>query len=376
MQILWWGRSRLRMMVIPNYSLISEMIRYRWKRWGNGFAFLVGNSFSGIRISGLNSSVGGISEIESNSCGKLIWGIILYGNNNLIIENDLKDAKRPGRGPYGGDVEREGMSSKADASLYTSGDEETRMKTEAATTASGLDAEQDRGNKNKTQYKETPNELSSLGTSSGGGPKRQETMGDTIAQTRSENVSKSSNDPLLARGNILQSGEDRLKLQELMELCTKFQNRVIDLDNTKVARSARIVSSDEASLSDQEDASKQERKIDDIDKDAEITLNKESLKSAKVHEKANVIEEPSESITTTSTLTTKTAATTIIASSTRPKAKGLVIHEQEQAPTLIVSSQQPLQAKIQDKGKAKMIEPEPVKKLSKKDQLKLIEEGL
>ncbi|GJT59798.1 retrovirus-related pol polyprotein from transposon TNT 1-94 [Tanacetum coccineum] len=40
----------------------------------------------------------------------------------------------------------------------------------------------------------------------------------------------------------------------------------------KVDRSARIVSSDEASLGDQEDASKQGRKIDDIDKDAEITF--------------------------------------------------------------------------------------------------------
>ncbi|GJV08702.1 ribonuclease H-like domain-containing protein [Tanacetum coccineum] len=40
---------------------------------------------------------------------------------------------------------------------------------------------------------------SSLGTSLGGSPRRQETMGDTIAQTRSENVSKHSNDPLLAR---------------------------------------------------------------------------------------------------------------------------------------------------------------------------------
>ncbi|GJW68122.1 hypothetical protein Tco_0122546 [Tanacetum coccineum] len=122
---------------------------------------------------------------------------------------------------------------------------------------------------------------------------------------RSENVSKLSNDLLLARGNTLQSGEDRLKLQELMELCTNLQNRVIDLENTKTAqaqeitslklrvkklekkggsrthklkrlykvgRSARIVSSDEASLGDQEDASKQGRKIDDIDKDAEITL--------------------------------------------------------------------------------------------------------
>ncbi|GKF47001.1 hypothetical protein Tco_0136803, partial [Tanacetum coccineum] len=69
----------------------------------------------------------------------------------------------------------------------------------AATTTTGLDAEQDRGNINKTQSNTTPNEPSSLGTSSGGGPRRQETIGDTISQTRSENVSKFSNDPLLAR---------------------------------------------------------------------------------------------------------------------------------------------------------------------------------
>ncbi|GJU29418.1 putative ribonuclease H-like domain-containing protein [Tanacetum coccineum] len=75
----------------------------------------------------------------------------------------------------------------------------------AATTASSLEAEQDNG----------------------GGPKRQETIGDTIAQTRFENVSKLSNDPLLARG-------------------------------------------DEESLG--EDASKQGRRIDDIDADETITL--------------------------------------------------------------------------------------------------------
>ncbi|GJR47722.1 hypothetical protein Tco_1315825 [Tanacetum coccineum] len=67
----------------------------------------------------------------------------------------------------------------------------------AATTATSLDAEQDRGNINKTQSKATPNEVSSQGTTSGGGPRRQETIGDTIAQTRLENVSKTSNDPLL-----------------------------------------------------------------------------------------------------------------------------------------------------------------------------------
>ncbi|GJZ65851.1 hypothetical protein Tco_0622547 [Tanacetum coccineum] len=90
-----------------------------------------------------------------------------------------------------------------------------------------------------------------------------------------------------------------------MEFCTKLQQRVLDLKNTKttqaqeitslklrvkklenkgesrthklkrlykVGRSARVISSDEASLGDQEDASKQGRKIDDTDKDIEITL--------------------------------------------------------------------------------------------------------
>ncbi|GKE12761.1 hypothetical protein Tco_1416312 [Tanacetum coccineum] len=105
----------------------------------------------------------------------------------------------------------------------------------AATTATNLDAEQDSGNINKTRSKATPNEPSSLGTSLGGGPRRQETMGDQIAQTRSENVSKFSNDPLLARGNTLRSGENSLKLQELMEFCTKLQQRFLNLENTKTA---------------------------------------------------------------------------------------------------------------------------------------------
>ncbi|GJV29155.1 retrovirus-related pol polyprotein from transposon TNT 1-94 [Tanacetum coccineum] len=197
----------------------------------------------------------------------------------------------------------------------------------AATTATSLDEEQDRGNINKTKSKVTLNETSSLVTSSGSGPKCQDTMGDTIARTRS----------------------------------------------------ARVISSDEASLGDQEDASKQGRKINDIDKDAEITLVHETqgrygdeemfdtgvldgdevlaepevtikdvnlsvdkvtlaqalaaLKRAKVLKKANVVEEPSESIKTTPTLTTTTAATTITAVSTRPRAKGLVIHEEKQATT-------------------------------------------
>ncbi|GKE96445.1 hypothetical protein Tco_1581300, partial [Tanacetum coccineum] len=90
----------------------------------------------------------------------------------------------------------------------------------AATTASSLESEQD----------------------SGGGPRHQETMGDTIAQTRSENVSKLSNDPLLARGNTLRSGKDSLKLHELMALFTTLQQWVLDLETTKTTQATEIAS--------------------------------------------------------------------------------------------------------------------------------------
>ncbi|GJT66137.1 hypothetical protein Tco_1017617 [Tanacetum coccineum] len=115
----------------------------------------------------------------------------------------------------------------------------------AATTASSLEAEQDNGNINKTQSKATPNESSSLGTTSGGGPRCQEIMRDTIAQTRFENVSKHSNDSLLARGNILRSDEDRLKLDELMALCTTLQNMILDLETTKTIQQNEIARQNE-----------------------------------------------------------------------------------------------------------------------------------
>ncbi|GJY96704.1 retrovirus-related pol polyprotein from transposon TNT 1-94 [Tanacetum coccineum] len=118
--------------------------------------------------------------------------------------------------------------------------------------------------------KATPNEAGSQGTTSGGGP----------------------------------SGEDSLKLNELMELCTNLQQRVLDLETTKttqaneiaslkrrveklgkkdrsrthklkrlykVGLSARVESSgDDEDLG--EDASKQGRRIHDIDVDEDITL--------------------------------------------------------------------------------------------------------
>ncbi|GKF82109.1 hypothetical protein Tco_0243765, partial [Tanacetum coccineum] len=58
-------------------------------------------------------------------------------------------------------------------------------------------------------------------------------MGDTISQTRSERVSIPSYDSPLLRVNTPGSDEERIELKELMDMCTKLSNRVLDLENNK-----------------------------------------------------------------------------------------------------------------------------------------------
>ncbi|GJY98122.1 hypothetical protein Tco_0515032 [Tanacetum coccineum] len=110
--------------------------------------------------------------------------------------------------------------------------------------------------------------------------------------------------------------------------------------------------------------------------DVEMTLAQAlaELKSAKPKADKVVIQEPEQGTTTPTLTTTRTDLTTITAVSIRPRAKGFVIHEQEKEPTRIVSSQQPSHVKVQDKGKGKMVEPEHVKKMSKKELLRVDEE--
>ncbi|GKF75071.1 hypothetical protein Tco_0224515 [Tanacetum coccineum] len=74
----------------------------------------------------------------------------------------------------------------------------------------------------------------------GGSPRRQDTIGDRPAQTRFERLSKQSNEPPLSIVNTLGSGEDSMKLQELMDLCTKLSDRVLDLENVKDAQALEI----------------------------------------------------------------------------------------------------------------------------------------
>ncbi|GJS41622.1 hypothetical protein Tco_0566665 [Tanacetum coccineum] len=102
----------------------------------------------------------------------------------------------------------------------------------AATTATSLDAEHGSGNINRTQSMATLNEPIPQGTGLGSGPRLQDTiLGDRPAQTRFKRLSKQSNEPPLSRVNTLGIGEDSMKLQELMDLCRKLSDKVLDLEN-------------------------------------------------------------------------------------------------------------------------------------------------
>ncbi|GJS17920.1 hypothetical protein Tco_0412392 [Tanacetum coccineum] len=261
-----------------------------------------------------------------------------------------------------------------------------------------------------------------------------------------ESVPTHSNDPLL-------SGEDRLKLTDLMDMCTKLSERVLDLEHTKTTQAQEIINlklrvkklekkarlrthkfkrlykvgvtrrveySDDESLGAQEDASNQRRSIEDIDKDAEVSLvdetqgrsddtemfDTDTLIGNEVFAKNYMIEKdqdviPKEvsadapsttdvpppditkvEITLAQTLAKLKSAkskvviqelvqsTAITTHSTIPKAKGITFRDAGESttrtPTSVSSSS------IKDKGKAKMDELEVP--LKKKDQIALDEE--
>nr|GEY90905.1 hypothetical protein [Tanacetum cinerariifolium] len=197
----------------------------------------------------------------------------------------------------------------------------------AATTASSLEAGQDSGNITKTRSKTTPNESSSLRTTSGGSPGCQETIGDTIAQTMFENVSKESNDSLLARGNILRSDDDRLKLDELMALCTTLQNRVLDLEKTKTTQHNEIVSL-KRSIKKLE-----KNKAEEIIQNEDITLVNvqydEMLDVDALHSEEVFVAKQKVATTTTATITTEEITLAQALEALKPKDKGKVIMIEE-----------------------------------------------
>ncbi|GJS82179.1 hypothetical protein Tco_0748720 [Tanacetum coccineum] len=224
--------------------------------------------------------------------------------------------------------------------------------------------------------------------------------------------------------------EPSMQLKELMDFYTKLQQRVFDLENTKTAqaqeitslknrvkklekkgrsrtyklrrlykvgRCARVVSSDEASLGDHRDASKQGRKIHDNDVDEDITL--ENVHDAKMFDVNDIHgdevfvekEVPVKEVSNVGKVNTASIATTVNAAtitkdeitlaqalaelkSVKPKVttatttttKG--IHLQEPSESTTTTTTIP----SKDKGKGIMVE-EPLK-IKKNDQINFDEQ--
>ncbi|GJX54758.1 putative ribonuclease H-like domain-containing protein [Tanacetum coccineum] len=223
-----------------------------------------------------------------------------------------------------------------------------------------------------------------------------------------ESVPTHSNDPLL-------SGEDRLKLNELMELCTNLSQRVLDLENTKTSQAVEIaklkerVKKLERRNKSRTPGLKRLRKVgrtarikSSEDEDKEVTLIDETQgrNDDNLMFDIGVLDEQEvavEKVVSTAEVTTASAAvdwtsrgkelfrcgpreryqieatttaTTTTTAVTRPKARGVVVQEPSEFTTTTSQPSQLPQAK--DKGKVKMVEPE--KPLKKKDQILIDEE--
>ncbi|GJS24622.1 hypothetical protein Tco_0453254 [Tanacetum coccineum] len=212
-----------------------------------------------------------------------------------------------------------------------------------------------------------------------GGPRRQETMGDTIAQTRVLDLETTKT----TQANEIASSKRRVKKLE-----KKNKSRTHKLKRLyKVGLSARVESSrDEESLG--EDASKQGRRItaiddeditlvnDQIDVDAEMfdvdTLTGDEVLAEQVVVAKDVnlsVDEVTLAQALAALKSAKySAATTTTATIPTPR-KGIVFQEPGKT---TISSQQPSQANVQDKGKGKIIEPG--KPMKKKELIRLDEE--
>ncbi|GJS00736.1 putative ribonuclease H-like domain-containing protein [Tanacetum coccineum] len=207
-----------------------------------------------------------------------------------------------------------------------------------------------------------------------------------------EHVPTHSNDPLFSR-------EDRLQLKELLELCIKLFERVLDLENTKtsqaaeitklkervkklerrnksrtlglkrlrkVGRSTQVVSFEDEGLGTQEDAFKQGRKITNLDTDAEEVKVEKAVSTAEVTT-VSVTTTTVDELTMAQTLieikaaklkaiTTDATITTIAV--TRPKARGVIVQEPSEFRTTTSSSQTSQLPQVKDKGKGKMLNAE------------------
>ncbi|GJW40653.1 putative ribonuclease H-like domain-containing protein, partial [Tanacetum coccineum] len=131
-----------------------------------------------------------------------------------------------------------------------------------------------------------------------------------LEDANDENVPTTSNDPLL-------SGEDRLRLTELMDLCTNLQKKVLDLEKAKTSQDSEI-----ASL--KKNVKKLERRNKSRTPGLKSVLDEQEVKVKKVVSTAKVT---TKSDTTTIVDELTLAQTLIEIKATKPKVRGVMIQE-------------------------------------------------
>nr|GEW72856.1 hypothetical protein [Tanacetum cinerariifolium] len=200
-------------------------------------------------------------------------------------------------------------------------------------------------------------------------PRRKERKETKVSPTKihtEDHVPTTSND-------LLPSGEDRMKLKELMDLCTNLSNKVLDLENGVIEMKSlhkvkieelesRVENLEEENMSltkelksfntrveyliiketimDKEESFKQGRKIVDMmlmQSTGGGELNAANEKPVSVAPTNITTAQPSEATKTTIDITTAL------------KAKGIVFHDREESTTRTTSSK----SQVKDKGKAK-----------------------
>ncbi|GJS00889.1 hypothetical protein Tco_0317397 [Tanacetum coccineum] len=207
--------------------------------------------------------------------------------------------------------------------------------------------------------------------------------------TPSYDPPQSGEDSMITQAKEIASLKKRVKqLEKKRKLRTPGLKRL-----RKVGSTSRVESSNDVSLGDQEDASKQGSKIVDLDADAEVTLVDETheMNDDNLMFDIDVLEEQEKEVAEKEVSTVDpvtTASKTLIeikaskpkavtsaattTTTTRPKARGVVVQELSEFKT----TSSPLQAselpQAKDKGKEIMVEPE--RPLKKKDQVSLDEE--
>nr|GEX11035.1 copia protein [Tanacetum cinerariifolium] len=188
------------------------------------------------------------------------------------------------------------------------------------------------------------------------------------------------NDPPLLRFNTLGSGKDRLKLKELMELCTKLSDRVLNLETTKTAQEKEI-----ANLKKRVKRMERKRKsrtyelkklnkgrISDIDVNQDIYLvniHKDKDICGVNDQDDTFMFNVDKDLQGEDVVVEEVNAASITTPTSKPKANGIVMQKPSEATTTTTII---LLIKYEDNGKGIMVEPK--MPLTKKAQIRLDEE--